>query len=81
MTNAKEYKPIVTELVDNYYHQLQVTEKFIAKVKETDNDEKLLAALQNYYEKFKIIDDALKEVAVLVQSSYENDLYKKVVKK
>ena len=73
MQNAKEYKPIVYELVDMCNRQKELAKELSKKISKADGDEKMLAGLTNYLEKLDALEGALKDIVEPVEVSLYKD--------
>ena len=81
MTNAKEYKPVVEELIDLMNRQKKLSIDLLGKVRSSDKDEEFLWAIREHIEKIDAQAESLERIARMTQISFEDDEFKKVVKK
>ena len=81
MTNAQEYKPIVEEMIDLMNRQKKLALVLLDKVKKSDRDEEFLWAIREHIEKIDVQAETLEKIARMTQISFEDDEFKKVVKK
>lgn len=80
MTNAKDYKPIIEEMIDLLNRQKKLSIELLGKVKSNDKDEEFLWAVREHIEKIDVQAESLEKVARMAQISFEKDLYKKIVR-
>ena len=81
MTNAKDYKPIVEEMIDLMNRQKKLSIDLLGKVRNSDKDEEFLWAIREHLEKIDAQAETLEKIARMTQISFEDDEFKKVVKK
>lgn len=81
MTNAQEYKPIVEEMIDLMNRQKKLSIDLLGKVRNSDKDEEFLWAIREHLEKIDAQAETLEKIARMTQISFEDDEFKKVVKK
>ncbi len=81
MTNAKEYKPIVEELIDLMNRQKKLAIDLLGKVRNSDKDEGFLWAIREYLETIDTQAESLEKIARMTQISFEDAEFKRIVKK
>ncbi|MBQ7705459.1 MAG: hypothetical protein IJT73_08555 [Selenomonadaceae bacterium] len=80
MMNAKEYKPIVEELIDLMNRQKKLSIELLGKVRMADKDEEFLWAIREHLEKIDEQAEALEKIARMTQVSFEDEEFKRIVK-
>ncbi len=75
------FKPKISELIDLLNQQKTIAENLIEGAKQFDSEGKIIKAWQSYLDKLDEQDKMLFDLAKDMEISFENDLYKKVVKK
>lgn len=81
MTNAKDYKPVVEELIDLLNRQKKLSIELLGKVRSADKDEEFLWAIREHLGKIDAQAETLEKIARMVQISFEDDEFKKLVAK
>ena len=77
MLNPKEDLPLVFELVDSHLRQREIVEHLIQRSAST---ERVSKRLDDYAHKLDQLDRALKEFIDAVEDSFEEELFRKLVK-
>ena len=80
MAKMDGFKPKISELIDLLNQQKNIAENLLEGSKEFDKDGKFIKAWQLYLEKLDEQDEMLFNLARDMEVSFENDLYKKIVK-
>ncbi|MBQ7705458.1 MAG: hypothetical protein IJT73_08550 [Selenomonadaceae bacterium] len=80
MAKIDGFKPQISELIDLLNQQKNIAENLLEGSKEFDSEGKFIKAWQLYLEKLDEQDTMLFNLARNMEVSFENDLYKKIVK-
>ena len=80
MAKIDGFKPQISELMELLNQQKSIAENLLEGSKEFDSEGKIIKAWQLYLEKLDEQDKMLFNLAKDMEVSFENDLYKKIVK-
>ncbi len=80
MINAKEYKPVVTELLDLMNQQKNIAMNLLTTARKFENDEEFLWAIRNYLDAIDAQIEAFVKVMRMTQTAFENDEFHQLKK-
>ena len=78
MTNAENYKPVVTELVDLMNQQKKLALNLFIAAKTSANDKIFLDEIRDYLSAIDDQAEALEKIVRRTEISAENDAFKKI---
>ena len=81
MQNKKNFKPLLSELIELLKQQKEVAENLTAEFENYEKNDELDAMWQAYLKKLQEQDELIFKFAKKLEITFENDLYKEIVAK
>ena len=81
MQNKKNFKPLLSELIELLKQQKEVAENLTAEFENYEKNDELAAMWQAYLKKLQEQDELIFKFAKKLEITFENDLYKEIVAK
>ena len=81
MQNKKNFKPLLSELIDLLKQQKEVAENLTAEFENYEKNDELDAMWQAYLKQLQEQDELIFKFAKKLEITFENDLYKEIVAK